>query len=120
MPDGAREQHGFLDWREAAIRLEGHVRELPDAVTADTASGHAGELQVQHLWNHRHEDRAAYSFTSGLIVVILKGRASRESGKDDSVHKLPEDAKGFHMDGTVGDGRLPGNLADNIGHLIER
>jgi hypothetical protein len=39
--------------------------------------------------------------------------------KDDSVVKLAEDAKGFHMDGAVGDDRVPGGLADNIRHLIE-
>ena len=56
--------------------------------------------------------------------MVLNAGAEWESGNgdrvDDFVEKLAEDAKGFHMDGAVGDGRLPRNLADNIGHLIER
>src|SRR5208283_4777988 len=130
MPDCARKQHGFLEWREAAIGVEGDVRELGTAVAADATSGQAGELHIEYFWNNRDEDRAANPFSSGLIVVVLKasaewerwirGGCGRAERIDDSVGKLAEDAKGFHMDGSVGNGRLPGYLADEVGHLIER
>ena len=52
MPDAARKQHGFLEWREAAIGVEGHIRELGTAVAADTTSGQAGELYLEYFWNN--------------------------------------------------------------------
>ena len=110
MPDTARKQHGFPYWREAAIGVEGHVRELGTAVVADTASGQARELYIEYFRNNRDKDRAADTFTSGRIVVVLKARAEWESHNcdriDDFVGKLAEDAKGFHMDVAVGDGRV--------------
>jgi hypothetical protein len=32
---------------------------------------------------------------------------------------LTENAKGFHMDAAVGDSRVPGHLANDVGHLSE-
>src|SRR5208337_3489512 len=113
MPDAARKQHGFSYWSEAAVCVVGYVGELARAVAADATSGQAGELQIQCFWNNRDEDRAADPFASGRIVVVLKASAVWESHNadriDDSVGKLAEDAKGFHMDGSVGDGRVPGH-----------
>src|SRR6202022_1574147 len=55
-PGQSGEKHGFLDRREAAIRVEGDVGELGGAIAADTPPGHGGESRLQHLWNNRHED----------------------------------------------------------------
>ncbi len=124
MPDAARKQHGFSYWREAAIGVVGYIGELARAVAADAASGQGRELQIQCFWNNRDEDRAADPFASGRIVVVLKASAVWESHNadriDDSVGKLTENAKGFHMDVSVGDSRVPGHLANDVGHLRKR
>src|SRR5208283_3377109 len=96
MPDAARKQHGFSYWREAAVCVVGYVGELARAVAADTASGEGGELYIEYFGNNRDKDRAADTFTSGRVVVVLKARAVWESHNadriDDSVGKLAEDA----------------------------
>ena len=40
-------------------------------------------------------------------------------GKDHPVMKVAENAETFHMNGAVGDDQVPGDLADDIRHLID-
>jgi hypothetical protein len=107
------EKHGFPDRREAAICVEGDVGELGGAIAADTPPGHAGELHLQHFWN---KDRAADAAARNLVVVADKASAKR---KGHPVMKVAENAEGLHMDGAVGNLRVPGGLANDVGHLIE-
>ena len=52
--------------------------------------------------------------------IDAKGPRRTSEGYNRPINKIAVYAEDFHVNGTIGDVRVPGNLADDIGHLIDR
>ena len=107
----AREQHELMDRMDPAIAREGDIGELGRAIAADTLPAETRKLDIWRKLRHELEDNAP------AIAAAMRGAVA---GAIDVRVELTQKTEAFDVQAVAEDVALIGNLADEIGHMIER